>query len=606
MEREDAGSNPAASFGWRSSAARAPNDRRADLTSGTHNLEPAASRCERRKPMTKFNTPKTRAAGGSSPVVTDPVATGRTFEGGPGYARDAKSELFLLAVTNMVGERTFYEAAGARDHRYEQLVRQVAVADPVWTAGFLAWLRGDANMRSAALVGAAEFVRGRLTAGNEQTLPRQAHTTEGTDSLSYSTASNRRVIDSVLQRADEPGELLAYWTSRYGRAIPKPVKRGVADAVLRLYNQRSLLKYDTPSHGFRFGDVLDLVHPATSLDEQGVLFKYALDRRHGRAVDVPDELGMLGVHADLMAWPVEKRRELFTRRADSAPVVLREAGMSWEAVAGWLQGPLDAAVWEALIPSMGYMALLRNLRNFDEAGVTDETASAVAARLADPEQVAKSRQLPMRFLSAHRAAPSLRWGYALEQALGRSVTNIPELGGRTLILVDTSGSMDSGFSKDGVLRRWDAAATFGIALGQRCATAEVVSYSSAGYWGGRQYEASKVFPTVRGESVLRSLDRWKNGGYFINGGTDTAGAVARHYRQHDRVVVITDEQARGYDHVFTAVPAAVPTYTWDMAGYKFGHAPGGTNRHTFGGLTDQAFKMIPLLEAGRNAAWPWM
>lgn len=25
--------------------------------------------------------------------------------------------------------------------------------------------------------------------------------------------------------------MLAYWTSRYGRAVPKPVKRGVADAV---------------------------------------------------------------------------------------------------------------------------------------------------------------------------------------------------------------------------------------------------------------------------------------------------------------------------------------------------------------------------------------
>ena len=37
-----------------------------------------------------------------------------------------------------------------------------------------------------------------------------------------------------------------------------------------------------------------------------------------------------------------------------------------------------------------------------------------------------------------------------------------------------------------------------------------------------------------------------------------------------------------------------------------GHAPSGSgNRHTFGGLTDQAFRMIPLLEAGRNAAWPW-
>jgi hypothetical protein len=58
----------------------------------------------------------------------------------------------------------------------------------------------------------------------------------------------RQIVDSVLQRADEPGEALAYWTATYGRAVPKPVKRGIADAVARLYTQRSLLKYDTASH----------------------------------------------------------------------------------------------------------------------------------------------------------------------------------------------------------------------------------------------------------------------------------------------------------------------------------------------------------------------
>ncbi|MGP3691312.1 hypothetical protein ACTVZO_42785 [Streptomyces sp. IBSNAI002] len=34
---------------------------------------------------------------------------------------------------------------------------------------------------------------------------------------------------------------------------------------------------------------------------------------------------------------------------------------------------------------------------------------------------------------------------------------------------------------------------------------------------------------------------------------------------------------------------------------KFGHP----TRHTFGGLTDAAFRMIGPIEAGRHAAWPW-
>ncbi len=77
---------------------------------------------------------------------------------------------------------------------------------------------------------------------------------------------------------------------------------------------------------------------------------------------------------------------------------------------------------------MGYMALLRNLRNFDEAGVSDAVAGRVAERLADPAQVAKSRQLPMRFLSAYRAAPSLRWAWALEQAIAHALANVPRAG----------------------------------------------------------------------------------------------------------------------------------------------------------------------------------
>jgi len=290
----------------------------------------------------------------------------------------------------------------------------------------------------------------------------------------------------------------------------------------------------------------------------------------------------------------------------SNPQILRDAGMSWEAFAGWRQGPMDAAAWETVIPSMGYMALLRTLRNFDEAGVSKAVAAKVAARLADPEQVAKSRQLPMRFLSAHRAAPSLRWAWPLEQALGHSLRNIPELRGRTLVLVDTSSSMDAPFSKDGTLMRWDSAVVFGLALASRCAGADVVSFSStARYWGDPSGAHTKVFPLQAGESVLRGIERWRSGGYFLGGGTATEAALRRHFAGHDRVVILTDEQVgMGNDPVGSCLPATTPLTTWNLAGYKMGHAASGSgHRHVFGGLTDRSFRMIPLLEAGRNGDW---
>ena len=518
--------------------------------------------------MSKFNKTGRRVAI-RSPVRSKDRPTGRTHEGAPGWAREAKSELFLLAVTNMVGEGTFYERADERDERFAALVRSLAVADPEWTARLVGWLRTGALLRSASLVAAAEYVAARLDAGQ--------------------VGGNRTVVASALQRADEPGELLGYWLTTRGRAVPKPVKRGVADAAVRLYKERSLLKWDSPERPVRFGDVLDLTHPAPSAPWQGELFRYAIDRRHGRADAVPIGLPMLTARAALMALPVAERRAAF-----AAPERLAAAGLSWEALAGWLQGPLDAEAWTAVIPSMGYMALLRNLRNFDQAGVPDHVAEQVAARLADPAQVAASRQLPMRFLSAYRAAPSLRWAWALEQALQHSLAAVPALPGRTLVLVDRSGSMFGPVSGRSRLSRADAAAVFGAALAVRAARADLVQFGTG--------SAPVAFRRV--EAVLRVVERFGN-----LGGTQTAEAVRRHYRGHDRVVIVTDEQAafdwRGSDPT-AQVPQPVPVYTWNLAGYRFGHGPSGTGtRHTFGGLTDSGFAMIPLLEAGRNGQWPF-
>jgi hypothetical protein len=524
--------------------------------------------------MARFNVRRAKAQP-VSPVTTT-GRTLRTHEGGLGHERDARSELFLLAVANFVSQQTFYESGAARDDRFATLVRELAVTDPGWTAGLLGWLRGEGNLRTASLVGAAEYVKARLDAG----------ATDG--------PSNRQVVNSVLQRPDEPGELLAYWTATYGRAVPKPVKRGVADAVRRLYTGKALLKYDTASKGYRFGDVLNLVHAAPDPDKpwQGDLFRYALDRRHHPDTAVPPASNRtLTAHRELMAVPVEERRALVT--APDGAERLAAAGMTWEALAGWLQGPMDKAAWEAVIPSMGTMALVRNLRNFDQAGVSDEVAARVAARISDPEEVRRSRQFPFRYLAAYQHAPSLRWAYPLEQALGHSLANVPTLPGRTLVLIDRSGSMWAPLSDRSELNRADAAAIFGTALALRAANADLVEFGTG----------SRVVPFRQGESVLRILERFGS-----LGGTDTTEAVRRHYRGHDRVLIVTDEQYTHHRHggPTEQVPADIPVYTWNLAGYRPGHGPSGSgNRHTFGGLSDAAFRMVPLVEAGRNAHWPW-
>jgi hypothetical protein len=538
--------------------------------------------------MSRFNTAghkaKPEVVTVSSPLRTaqGPADT-RTFEGGAGWTKDWRTDLFLRSSASFTdGSDKFYEKGYERDAKLRALARQAAVEDFVWFAQFVKWLRRTAYIRTAALMIAADGVKARLEAGH----------------VAVGELSSRKVIDSVLYRADEPGELLAYWMHQYGRKVPKPVKRGVADAVQRLYNERSLLKYDTASHGVRFGDVLNLVHAEPSPDKpwQGELFKYSLDRRHNPDTAVPHE-----------ALRTVVANRSFRERVQDAPYLayspeaLNEAALTWEDALS-LSGQLGIdkqRVWEAMIPSMGYMALLRNLRNFDEAGVSDEVADQIIAKLTDPGEVAKSRQLPFRFYSAYLHAPSLRWARALEKALDLCVPNIAELDGRTLVLTDTSASMTSLMSGKSKLQCLEAAGLFASAFSHRNA-GRVDLYQYA------DFPAEMVVP--KGGSVLRTTEAIRQHANRVGWGTNIEGSVRQAYKGHDRVIIFSDGQGvwrKSAQGVGGAVPAHVPVYLFNVEGYSASPMPTGTAaRFDLGGLSDQTFKMIPLLESGKGA-WPW-
>ncbi|MFF4777566.1 TROVE domain-containing protein [Microtetraspora fusca] len=525
--------------------------------------------------MSKFNNDALQVVAPTGPITSEQTATATTHQGAPGFRRDPHSELFLLAVTNFVSEDTAYETGTQRNHRFRDLVRQLAISDPDWLARMIRWLRAEAGMRSAAVVAAAEVVHARI--GGEL----HGH--------------SRAVVADALQRADEPGEILAYWFATYGRNLPIPLKRGIADAVFRLYNERALLKYDNPTKPIRFGDVIELVQPRYHAKAYGTwrdsLFRYAIERRHGRGNPIPEGLPVLRAHADLYSIPVEQRRTFLDR--EHAAEMLARAGVTWESLAAWLQGPMDARAWATIIPSMGVFALVRNLRNFDKAGLSDEDAATVITRLTDAAAVRRSRVLPLRFLAAYRAAPSLRWAWPLQQAMDHSLDNLPLLAGRTLILVDQSGSMDNRLGRQSELTRADAAAAFGSALAVRAQHADLYQFG---------YEHDRV-EFHRADSTLRILGQFRG-----MGGTETAAAVRATYDGHDRVVILTDEQANGGwggANPTMLVPDNIPVYTWNLAGYEHGHGADGPNRYTFGGLSDKGFEMIPLLERGVQGDWPF-
>lgn len=502
-----------------------------------------------------------------------------TFNMGAGYSREAKSELFLLAVTNMVSENTFYENGKNRDKRFVDLIRKVAVEDPDWLARFVPYLRDTMNMRSASIVLAAETVHAKLT----RPVP-------------ASTIRNRDIISSAIRRADEPAELLGYWMSEYRKNLPKPVKRGLADAVQRVYNERSLIKYDGGDKPIRFADVIDLVHPEAKAPWQGSLYKYALDSRHKRETPLPGDLPTIGLNRLAMGMGDEAFREAFSATfAD-------HSGLTWEQASS-KYGKLDARFWEAMIPNMGIFAIVRNLRNFDDAGIGKEAQDLVRAKLTDAMVIAKSRMFPLRFFQAFVATKSLTYARELETAIDYATGNVPALPGKTLILVDISASMDQPLSAKSDVTRLAPASIFGAALAIRAEKPTLVAFTDRNVEIHVRKNQSVLVTT---QEIVTSLP---------HAGTQTWQTVSQHFKGHDRVIILTDEQAdpsspwaRDYTDrdPSSIVPETVPMYTFNLAGYRAGHAPSGKrNRYTFGGLSDAAFTAIELLEKGSDQDWPF-
>lgn len=516
--------------------------------------------------MAKFSNKSIRAKQ-ASPVRTEATRM-RTYEGGVGFSPDLESELFLMAATYLAGENTFYETAGQREARFVDLVGKVTATNPEFVARLAPYLRNELKIRSAAVMLAAEYV----AAGGE---------------------GGRKVIDAVLQRGDEPAEMIGYWHSRHGRAMKMAVKRGVADAATRLYNERSALRYDGVGRGIRMADVIELTHPKPRNAAQSALFKWLLDKRHHNdAVADPAVLPKLAKAAEQAAIPEADRRKALAANGAAA---LAEAGTSWERLSGWLPGGMDAQAWEAVIPSMGVMALIRNLRNFDEQGISDSAIDTVISRITDPDEVRKARLFPYQVWAAYTNAPSDNWKRALGTTLDLTTLNIPVLD-RTLVTIDMSGSMQSPVSGRSQMSRVEVAAVMAAVTAARAKSADVVIF-------GQTNRAVKI---RKGASVLGIVDALVKMLGAVGHSTYGHTAIADHYnpKRHDRVVMFTDDQQHDAGHVdLTHVPAI---YTVDLAGYRPRSMPaGGRGRYSLAGFSDATFSIMKTLEEGRDADWPF-
>ena len=106
-----------------------------------------------------------------------------------------------------------------------------------------------------------------------------------------------------------------------------------------------------------------------------------------------------------------------------------------------------------------------------------------------------------------------------------------KLTGKTVLLVDVSGSMDVAIARKSDLQRVDAAAALAMLLRETCEDVVIYTFS----------EREALVPTRRGFALAEGVKgSQSHGGTYLG---RSSAAVALKEADADRVIVITDEQA---------------------------------------------------------------
>lgn len=288
------------------------------------------------------------------------------------------------------------------------------------------------------------------------------------------------LLERIIQRPDELTEFLAlYWADRGTgpKKIPASVKRGLA-AAFRKFSAYSLAKYNR-DEPIKLRDVLFLVHAKPKSDEQAATWKQLVEK----TLPAPD---------------------------------------TWEVALSTGEEPREA--WTRLLTDkkLGALALLRNLRNMQTAKVDDDVIRA-ALRECNPERV-----LPFRFVSAVQYAP--RFQPELEALMFKCLAERPKLKGKTVLLLDGSGSMfNAKVSAKSEIDRFDAAAALAMLVREVCEQVEVVLFSTT----AMQVPDARGF-ALRNELVRRAQRNTTN--------TETGKKLCDGLG-YDRLVILTDEQS---------------------------------------------------------------
>lgn len=480
-------------------------------------------------------------------------------EGETAFAFTPQMELYTLVATSVLSEQ-FYEKAGDKLDRLRQLIKK---NDADFVARLAVYAREQMHLRSIPLVLAVEL--GKTHSG---------------DGIVGKLAAR------VIQRADELTELLAYYQLANARKeqkklnrLSKQLQKGLAVAFNK-FDEYQFAKYNRDTQ-VKMRDALFLTHPKAKDETQQALFDKI----------VKDEL------KTPYTWEVE----------------LSSVGQQSFTTPEERKGAFKAK-WEELILSnkLGYMATLRNLRNFLEAGIGNEALQKACKYLSDEKAVASSRQLPFRFLSAYRELKEVKDGRvgivleALEAAIVCSALNIPgyDMDTRVVVAADVSGSMQRPISAKRQVQNFDIGLLLAMLMRHRCRN--VITGMFGDTW--------KTI-NVPKDNILANVEEFRRRegevGYATNGFLVIKDLLDRR-QVVDKIMMFTDcqlwnSQGNGIDIVslwkrYKKLAPKAKLYLFDLAGY--GNTPLKIEQddiYLIAGWSDKVFHALQAIEEGSNA-----
>lgn len=364
----------------------------------------------------------------------------------------------------------------------------------------------------------------------------------------------KEVVSGVVERADDITEILACYLAMFGKPIPNGLKKALANALTG-FNEYQVAKYNGGNKKVKFKDVLKLTHAKPQTDAQQKLFNDIIN--------------------------------------DTLPKSER-----WETEIS--QYGNTAKVWARLIDEnkLGYMAMLRNLRNIINAQPSN--IERVYERIADKSAVLNSKQLPFRFYAAYREVAQLATSGSkvldvLETAIEHSVGNLPKLKGTTVIAIDTSGSMCDTISAKSSIRCVDIARLLATMASHICENAIVYSFDT---------NIRKIQVTSRGGIIQTAQSIPANGG-----GTDITLPIRVMINDRikaDRLIILSDNEInRGYewtcqkfaDTYRREINPNLWVHAVDLQGYGTQQFI-GARTNIIAGWSEQILEFISIAESG--------